>query len=50
MNSVAAEIAQEIGVFFQYEDLHARACEKKGKHHSGRAAAYDDTARLQFLW
>src|SRR5260370_12923719 len=40
MNSVAAEIAQEIGGFFQYEVPHARACVKKAKLQSGRAAAH----------
>ena len=49
INGVAAEIAQEIGVFFQDNDLHAGAREKETKHHSGRAAANDDATCLQFL-
>ena len=49
MNRVAPEIAQEIGVLFQHKDLHAGAREKEAEHHSGRAAANDDTMCLQFL-
>jgi hypothetical protein len=49
MDGVAAEIAQEIGVFFQDNHLHAGAREKETKHHSGRAAANDDATRLQFF-
>ena len=41
MNRVAAEIAEEIGVFFQHQNVNARASEQKPKHHSGRAAARD---------
>jgi hypothetical protein len=49
MNRVAAEIAQEVGVFFQDNHLHACARKKEAKHHSGRAAANDDATCLQFL-
>ena len=49
MNGVAAKIAQKIGMFFQHEDRNAGASEKEAEHHSGRAAADDDAAGLQFL-
>lgn len=48
MNGVAPKIAQEIGMFFQHEDRHASARQKKAEHHSSRAAAGDDAARLEY--
>ena len=44
MNGVAAEIAVEIGVFFQNNDVHSSACEEIAGHHARRSAADDETA------
>jgi hypothetical protein len=41
MNRVAAEIADEIGVFFQHGYLHACPRKQITGHHPGRTAAYD---------
>ena len=49
MNRVAAEIAIEIGVFFQHRHGHAGACEQVTSHHPGRSPAHDHAASLQFL-
>src|SRR5580704_14536863 len=43
MYSVAAEIAEEIGVFLQHHDVDAGAGEEKAEHNSGRSAAGDAT-------
>jgi len=39
MNRIAAKIAEEIGMFFQHHNGNSGACQKKSKHHSGRAAS-----------
>ena len=49
MDGVAAEVAQEIGVFFQHDDVDAGAGEKKPEHHAGRAAAGDGASRGDLL-
>ncbi|GAA0708926.1 hypothetical protein GCM10009105_08910 [Dokdonella soli] len=49
MNRVTAEIAQEIGVFLQDQDLHPTARELQTEHHAGRAAADDTATNRQFL-
>jgi hypothetical protein len=41
VNGVAAEIAEEVGVFFEDEDFDAGAGEKEAEHHAGGAAACD---------
>jgi len=39
MNGIAAEVAVEIGVFFQNNDLHSGAREEIAGHHARRSAA-----------
>jgi len=41
VNGVAAEIAEEVGVFFEDEDFDASAGEKKAEHYAGGAASCD---------
>ena len=43
MDGIAAEIAEEIAVLFQYRHTDTGARQQKPQHHPGRAAA-DDTA------
>src|SRR5438552_15986348 len=49
MNSVAAEIAKEIGVFFQNDDGHARSREQVASHDARWSTACDHTACLQYF-
>jgi hypothetical protein len=49
MDRVAAEVAQEIGVFFEHEDVHARPRQQETQHHSGAAASGDAAARVNSL-
>src|SRR4030095_4934366 len=44
MNGVASEIAVEIGVFFQNNDVHSGARQQKPGHHAGWSAADDEAA------
>jgi hypothetical protein len=46
MDGIAAEIAQEVSVFFEDLNMDAGASEKKAQHHSGGAAAGDCALRL----
>ena len=39
MNGVAAKVAKEIGVFLEYANGNAGACEEKAQHHTRRASA-----------
>ena len=41
VNGVAAEIAEEVGMFFEDEDFDAGAGEKKTEHDAGGAATHD---------
>src|ERR1700675_4680959 len=41
VNGVAAEIAEEVGVFFEDEDFDASAGEKEAEHYAGGAASCD---------
>ena len=45
MNGVAAEIAQEIGVLLEHDDVDAGAREQEAEHHPARSAADDAAAR-----
>ena len=45
MNGVAAEVAEEILVLLQHDDVDAGAGEQKAEHHAGRPAAGDAAAR-----
>ena len=45
MDRVAAEIAEEIGVFFQQSNFNTGARQQKPQHHSGGAAAGDAALR-----
>src|SRR6266403_1429376 len=49
MNSIPAEIAKEIGMFFQNDYGHARPGKQIPSHHPGRAAANDHAASLHFI-
>jgi hypothetical protein len=48
MDRVAAEIAQKIGVLLENKDIDPRPRQEVSQRHSGRAAASDATAALQF--
>src|ERR1700747_1819550 len=41
MDGVAAKVAQEVGVFFEYDYIDACACQQVTRHHTRRAAAHD---------
>ena len=41
MDGIAAEVAEEVLVFFEHGDAVAVAGEKEAEHHAGRASAYD---------
>jgi hypothetical protein len=45
MDGVAAEVAKEIGVLLQHEDIDSGTGKQKAEHHASRAAARDATAR-----
>ena len=45
MHGVAAEIAQEVGVLFQHNDVYAGTREQKTEHHPGGPAADNAAAR-----
>ena len=47
MHGVAAEIAQEIAVLFEDDDVDAGPREQHAEHHAGRSAARDAAARLE---
>jgi hypothetical protein len=47
MDRVAAEVAQEVGVFLQNGDVYASAGKQKTEHQAGGSAAGDATAGLQ---
>ena len=46
MDGVAAEIAQEISVLLQHDDIDAGARQQQTQHHAGRTAANDAACRL----
>jgi hypothetical protein len=41
MNGVAAEIAKEVGVLLEHQDINTSASEQETEDHSSRAAAGD---------
>ena len=45
MDGVAAEIAQEIGVFFQHQHIDTSARQQEAQHHACRASAGNGAAR-----
>ncbi len=47
MNRVAAEITEEILVFFQHDHVDSGACEQESEHDPGWPAAGNTAARLQ---
>ena len=49
VNRVAAEVAQEVGVLFEDQDVDAGPGQQKSKHHPGGPAADDAAARGQDL-
>jgi hypothetical protein len=46
VDRVAAEVAQEVSVFLQNDDVYARPCEQEPQHHPRRTTARD--AALHF--
>jgi hypothetical protein len=46
MNSIAAEVAVEIGVFFQNNDLHSGARQEIAGHHARRSAADNEATDM----
>ena len=46
MDRVAAEIAQEVRVLFEHENVHALARQKKAQHHAGGTASRNATASV----
>ena len=46
MNGIAAEIAVEIRVFFQNNDVHSRPREQITSHHARRPAADNEAANV----
>jgi hypothetical protein len=46
VHRVAAEIAQEVGVFFHHRDFYAGAGQQQAEHHARRPAAGDQTGRF----
>src|SRR5579862_2785967 len=49
MDRVAAEIAEEIGMFFEHDDVDASARQKQPGHHPGGPAAGHATSHLDLL-
>jgi hypothetical protein len=49
MNGVTAEIAQEIGMLLQHDDIDACAGKQKPEHESARPTADDATTRGNLL-
>ncbi len=47
MNGIAAEVAEEVGVFFENDDIDAGAGELIGEHHAGGASADDAAAGFE---
>jgi hypothetical protein len=45
VDGVATEIAEEVGMFFEHEDLAAGAGEQQASHHSGGPATDDDQVK-----
>ena len=50
MNSIAPEVAQEIGMLLQNQDLDPGPRQQVAQHYPGGTAAGDTTVGLQFLW
>ena len=49
MNRVAPEVAQEIGMLFENDNIDSGSCEQESQHHTGRSAADDTAARRDRL-
>ena len=49
MNRVTSEVAQEVSVFLQKQDVDSRPRQEVSQRHTGRAAASDNDAALQFV-
>src|SRR4051812_15556784 len=49
MDRVAAEVAQEVGMLFQHDDVDAGAPQQKAEHHAGRTTAHDAAGGLDTL-
>src|SRR5262249_55118662 len=49
MNSIAPEVAQEIAMLLQNQDLDSGPCQQIAQHYPGGTATGDTTAGLQFL-
>jgi hypothetical protein len=46
VNSVAAKIAEEVGVFFEDLDAASGASEQQSRHHAGGSTANDDQVQI----
>jgi hypothetical protein len=46
MNSVAAEITQEVGMLFKHKYVHADARKQQSRHHAGGTASSNTTASV----
>lgn len=46
MDSVAAKVAEKIGVLFEHLDFNSGACEQKAKNHASGTAADDAASGL----
>jgi hypothetical protein len=46
VDRVAAEVAEEVGVLFQHDDIDTRARQQQAEHHAGRPAANDAAGRM----
>ena len=49
VDGIAAEVAQEVGVLLQDEDVHPGTSEEEAEHHAGRPAPRDTAADVHRL-
>src|SRR5690242_12767980 len=49
MNCVTAEVAQEVSVLFEHNNVNPCPCEQKSQHHAGWSATGDTAARRDRL-
>jgi hypothetical protein len=49
MNSVAAEITQEVGMLFKHKYVHADARKQQSQHHAGGTASGNTTASVNHV-
>src|SRR5215475_9031801 len=49
VNSIAAEIAQEVDMLLEHQHAHAGARQQESRHHSCRSAAHDAACSLELV-